>query len=56
MAVGPAGARNAALFAIQILALSAPRLQEKLKQHKLDLEAKVLAQNEKIPVGYHPKG
>jgi len=56
MAVGPSGARNAALFAAQILALSNHRLQEKLKQHKLDLEAKVMAQNEKIPANYHPKG
>jgi 5-(carboxyamino)imidazole ribonucleotide mutase len=56
MALGSAGARNAALFAAQILALSDPALQEKLKQHKMDLEAKVLAQNEKIPANYHPKG
>jgi 5-(carboxyamino)imidazole ribonucleotide mutase len=55
MALGSAGARNAALFAAQILALSNPRLQEKLKQHKLDLEAKVIAQNERIPLTYHPK-
>ena len=55
MALGAAGGRNAALFAAQILALSDPALQEKLKQHKLDLEAKVIAQNEKIPANYHPK-
>jgi 5-(carboxyamino)imidazole ribonucleotide mutase len=55
MALGSAGARNAALFAAQILALSAPGLAEKIKQHKLDLEAKVIAQNEKIPANYHPK-
>jgi 5-(carboxyamino)imidazole ribonucleotide mutase len=56
MALGNTGARNAALFAAQILALSDPKLQDKLKQHKLDLEAKVLAQNEEIPANYHPKG
>ena len=55
MALGSAGARNAALFAAQILALSDPALAEKIKQHKLDLEAKVIAQNEKIPAHYHPK-
>ncbi len=55
MALGSAGAKNAALFAAQILALSNPRLQEKLKQHKLDLEAKVITQNERIPATYHPK-
>jgi len=54
MALGSAGARNAALFAAQILALNDPGLQEKLQQHKLDLEAKVEAQNEKIPADYHP--
>jgi phosphoribosylaminoimidazole carboxylase PurE protein len=55
MALGAAGARNAALFAAQILALSDPKLQEKLIQHKRELEAKVIAQNEKIPAHYHPK-
>jgi 5-(carboxyamino)imidazole ribonucleotide mutase len=56
MALGSAGARNAALFAAQILALNNPGLQERLKQHKLDLEAGVMAQNEKIPADYRPKG
>ena len=55
MALGSAGARNAALFAAQILALNDPGLQAKLKQHKLDLEAGVVEQNEKIPASYHPK-
>jgi 5-(carboxyamino)imidazole ribonucleotide mutase len=55
MALGSAGARNAALFAAQILALSDSGLQDKLKQHKLELEAQVIAQNEKIPADYHPK-
>ena len=55
MAIGKSGAKNAGMFAVQILALSDPALQEKLKQHKLDLEAKVIAQNEKIPANYHPK-
>ena len=55
MALGSAGAHNAALFAAEILALNDPDLQEKLKQHKLDLEAKVVEQNEKIPAFYHPK-
>ena len=56
MALGPAGARNAALFAAQILALSDPRLQEKLKQYKLDLEAQVVQQNNKIPAEFRPQG
>jgi phosphoribosylaminoimidazole carboxylase PurE protein len=55
MALGAAGARNAALLAAQILALSDSRLQEKLKQHKLELEANVEEQNDKIPADFHPK-
>jgi phosphoribosylaminoimidazole carboxylase PurE protein len=55
MAVGAAGAQNAALLAAQILALSDSRLQEKLKQHKLELEAQVVEQNDKIPAVFRPK-
>jgi phosphoribosylaminoimidazole carboxylase PurE protein len=56
MALGPAGARNAALFAAQILALNDARLQDQLKEHKRDLAAKVAQQNEKIPADYRSKG
>lgn len=55
MALGSAGARNAALFAVQILAVSDSGLQEKLKEHKIDLEARVVEQNARIPAAYHPK-
>jgi phosphoribosylaminoimidazole carboxylase PurE protein len=55
MALGSAGARNAALFAVQILAVSDPGLQEKLIEHKIDLEAKVAEQNARIPAVYHPQ-
>ncbi len=34
MALGAAGAKNAALFAVQILAVSDPSLQEKLRQYR----------------------
>ena len=34
MALGAAGAKNAALFAVQILALSDPSLQKKLRQYR----------------------
>lgn len=34
MALGAAGAKNAALFAVQILAASDPSLQKKLRQHR----------------------
>ena len=56
MAVGTGGAQNAAIFAAQILALNDSRLQEKLKQHKLELEEKVVEQNDKIPADFRPKG
>jgi len=55
MALGTAGAKNAAVLAAQILALSEPRLQEKLKQHKLELEAQVVQQNDQIPAGFRPQ-
>lgn len=55
MALGSAGAKNAALFVAQILALSDSRLAEKLKQHKLELEAQVVEQNDKIPPDYRAK-
>ncbi|MCL4501640.1 MAG: 5-(carboxyamino)imidazole ribonucleotide mutase [Deltaproteobacteria bacterium] len=49
MAIGKAGARNAAIFAAQILALGDPRLQEVLAQHKQELERQVARQAEQIP-------
>jgi phosphoribosylaminoimidazole carboxylase PurE protein len=52
MALGSAGAKNAAIFAAQILALSDPRLQEILKGHKQLLEQKVVQQGEQIPTEY----
>lgn len=55
MAVGEAGARNAALLALRILALHDPGLQEKLRRHKKELEDGVLQQNEKIPPQYRPQ-
>jgi phosphoribosylaminoimidazole carboxylase PurE protein len=56
MAIGKAGARNAAIFAAQILALSDPRLQEVLTQHKQDLERQVARQAEQIPEEFRGKG
>lgn len=38
MAIGKAGARNAALMATQILALADPSLTEKLKQYRAQME------------------
>ena len=42
MAVGKAGAKNAAIFAVQILALSDKKLQEKLAAFKQDQQKKVI--------------
>jgi len=52
MAIGAAGAKNAAIFAAQILALSDSRLKERLKRHKQDLEQNVTQQADKIPAEY----
>jgi phosphoribosylaminoimidazole carboxylase PurE protein len=52
MALGSSGAKNAAIYAVQILALSDPRLQEVLQGHKQDLEQKVKEQKDKIPPEY----
>ena len=40
MAIGPAGARNAAILAVQILALSDPALAERLEAYKVELAAR----------------
>jgi 5-(carboxyamino)imidazole ribonucleotide mutase len=47
LAIGPAGARNAALLAIAILAGSRPELRDKLRQFRAEQAEKVLA--EKLP-------
>jgi phosphoribosylcarboxyaminoimidazole (NCAIR) mutase len=52
MAIGRAGAKNAAIFAAQILALGDPRLKARLARHKAELEAEVAQQAEKIPADY----
>jgi len=52
MAIGKAGAKNAAIFAAQILALSDPRLKEVLARHKQELEQQVARQAEEIPAEY----
>jgi phosphoribosylaminoimidazole carboxylase PurE protein len=56
MAVGPAGAANAAVFAAQILALGEPRLREVLDRHKQGLEQQVARQTEQIPPEFRGKG
>ncbi len=48
MAVGDAGARNAAVLAAQILALSDPQLAQKMKEYKRKLAAGVEAKSKKM--------
>lgn len=55
MGIGTSGAINAAIFAAQILALSDPRIKERLKRHKEDLEEKVAQQADKIPAEFRGK-
>lgn len=46
--LGSAGPVNAALFAVQILALGRPGLQKKLAQHKISMKKKVLAGDARV--------
>ena len=48
MAIGTAGAKNAAILAIQILAKRYPALKEKLRRHKRRLAQDVEAKNRQI--------
>lgn len=48
MAIGPAGARNAGIFAVQILATADPLLVDKLAQFKRDMAAGVLKKSDQI--------
>jgi 5-(carboxyamino)imidazole ribonucleotide mutase len=48
MAVGKAGAKNAAIFAVQILALADKNLREKLAEFKKAQENKVIEKDSKI--------
>ncbi len=48
MAVGDAGARNAAVLAAQILALSDPQLAQKMKEYKQKLAAGVEAKSKQL--------
>ncbi len=42
LAIGPVGARNAALLAVAILAVSRPELRDKLRQFRLEQKQKIL--------------
>lgn len=47
MAIGKGGARNAALFAVQILALQEPALAEQLKEHKRKTATDIVTSKQK---------
>jgi phosphoribosylamine--glycine ligase len=51
MAIGKAGAKNAAVLATQILALSDPAIAQKLMQFKDDMAAQVEEKAKKISLG-----
>lgn len=48
MGIGKAGAKNAALFAIEVLSISQPELQEKLALYRQDLKKGVLEADESV--------
>jgi phosphoribosylcarboxyaminoimidazole (NCAIR) mutase len=48
MAIGKAGAKNAAIFALEILAVSDNKIAQKLAKHKKSMRAKVLKTKIKI--------
>lgn len=48
MAIGKAGAKNAGLLAVQILALSDANLTRKMEQYKKDMAKEVEAKNRKL--------
>jgi phosphoribosylaminoimidazole carboxylase PurE protein len=48
MAIGNAGAKNAAIMAAQILSLRYDNLREKLKEHKKNLEEEVIKKNARL--------
>ncbi len=48
MAIGPAGARNAGLFAVRMLATDDPGLQEKLAEFKKDMAEGVIKKSDRL--------
>jgi 5-(carboxyamino)imidazole ribonucleotide mutase len=51
MAIGPAGARNAGLFAVQILALSDESLRANFTQYRIQQTQQVLQKDERVRKG-----
>ncbi|MBI3723206.1 5-(carboxyamino)imidazole ribonucleotide mutase [bacterium] len=55
MALGEAGAKNAAVFAAEILALSDEKLREKLQAYKRELASKVEAKDDEVRKRFEAK-
>lgn len=53
-AIGPAGATNAGLFAVRMLAISDPRLAKALARYRADNVQKVLAGDARVKQGPRP--
>ena len=54
VAIGKAGARNAALLAVQILALTDTRLRQRLVTHRSQLAAQVVEKDRQLQAKYPP--
>jgi phosphoribosylaminoimidazole carboxylase PurE protein len=54
MAIGAAGARNAGLFAIEVLALGDPALAEKLRRHRVEQTEKVRQKDQTVRQQFAP--
>lgn len=48
MAIGNAGAKNAAIFACQILGVKYPEINKKLKEYRQQIKDKVIKDNEEV--------
>lgn len=56
MAIGPAGARNAGLFAVRMLATTDPHLDHKLDEFKQEMADAVVKKSEKLQEKLHADG
>lgn len=54
MSLGKAGAKNAAILAVEILALSQPELREKLREYKRELAREVETADKELDQGCQP--
>ena len=53
MAIGSAGARNAGLFAVQILALSDAALADRLRRQRVEQRDQVLQKDQRVQGEFH---